>query len=60
MSSSLHHDFIDFLTEATTPFHAVAANRSRLERAGFVLMAPAFVGPFSPGQGYFAVRNDTV
>ena len=59
MSSSLHHDFIDFLTEATTPFHAVAAIRSRLERAGFVLMAPGFVGPFSPGQGYFTVRNDS-
>jgi len=59
MSSSLNHDFIDFLSEATTPFHAVAAIRSRLENAGFIRLTPGSAGPFTPGQGYFTTRNDS-
>jgi len=59
MSSSLNHDFIDFLSEATTPFHAVAAIRTRLERAGFIRITPDFAGPYMPGQGYFITPNDS-
>lgn len=46
-----------FLTEATTPFHAVAAMRARLESAGFSALDESDTWSLKPGGKYYVVRN---
>jgi len=59
MSSSLITDLLEFLSESTSPFHAVAAIRKRLEQAGFTELASIDEVPLAAGQGYFTLRNDS-
>lgn len=48
---------LDFLAEAVTPFHAVAAMRRRLLDAGFTALDEAQPWTLVPGGRYFVVRN---
>jgi len=50
-------ELTDFLGEAKTPFHAVAAMSSRLLAAGFEAVAQFDPGAMSPGKGYFMTRQ---
>ncbi|MDA0631742.1 MAG: M18 family aminopeptidase, partial [Proteobacteria bacterium] len=59
MSSSLITDLLEFLGESTSPFHAVAAIRKRLEQAGFTELASIDEVPLAAGHGYFTARNDS-
>lgn len=52
-------DFIDFLNEACTAFHAVEACRKRLLAAGFVELSEAAAWPLARGGKYFFTRNST-
>ncbi len=52
-------DLLEFLSEATTPFHAVEAMRARLISAGFVELKAVDSARLQTGQGYFLTRNDS-
>ncbi|MFO7550118.1 MAG: M18 family aminopeptidase, partial [Haliea sp.] len=52
-------DLLAFLTEATTPFHAVAALVGRLEAAGFTRLPAAGEWNLQPGQCCYLTRNDS-
>jgi hypothetical protein len=53
------NDFIDFLNEAITPFHAVEASKKRLKAAGFVQVSERDQWNLQRGGKYFFARNDT-
>jgi aspartyl aminopeptidase len=53
------NDFIDFLNEAITPFHAVEASKKRLKAAGFVQVSERDEWKLQRGGKYFFARNDT-
>ena len=53
------NDFIDFLNEAITPFHAVEASKRRLKAAGFVQISERDAWDIKRGGKYFFARNDT-
>lgn len=54
-----NRDLCQFLTEATTPFHAVAAMVKRLQAAGFLTLAEDTHWKLKAGGKYFTVRNDS-
>lgn len=56
---SVVSDLLEFLSEATTPFHAVAAMRARLISASFVELKAVDSARLQTGQGYFLTRNDS-
>jgi len=58
MSDRLN-DLLLFLSEATSPFHAVAALKRRLEGAGFMGLDHLDNVAFEAGQGYFVTANDS-
>jgi aspartyl aminopeptidase len=47
----------DFLTEATTPFHAVRAMARQLDEAGFAALPEGEAWDLVPGARYYHVRN---
>jgi aspartyl aminopeptidase len=49
----------EFLAEATTPFHAVAAMASRLRAAGYQSLADDQAWALQGGGKYFVTRNDS-
>ena len=53
--------FVNFLTAAVTPFHAVAIGSQMLERAGFVALdeSAQWAGAITPGGKYFYTRSDS-
>lgn len=51
------NDLLDFLAEATTPFHAVSAMSHRLISAGFIALDDIDAHQLDPGKGYFITRN---
>ncbi len=57
-SQHFNTDLLAFLTEATTPFHAVAALVGRLEAAGFNRLPPEGEWNLQPGQRCYLTRND--
>ncbi len=50
---------LQFLGNATTPFHAVAQMTARLDDAGFTKLSEAEPWSLEPGQGYYLTRNDS-
>ena len=52
-------DLLGFLSEATTPFHAVTALSQRLQAAGFEAVDTVDRAGLVPGRGYFLTRNDS-
>ncbi len=58
MSDSIE-SLLGFLSEATTPFHAVSALSKRLHAAGFEAIDTIDSAALRPGQGYFLTRNDS-
>jgi len=58
MSDSIE-DLLGFLSEATTPFHAVTALSQRLQAAGFEVVETVDRAGLVPGRGYFLTRNDS-
>ena len=57
--STLVEALLEFIAEASTPFHAVSAMSWRLQAAGFQSWDGVKSGDFQPGQGYFVTRNDS-
>lgn len=56
---SVVSDLLNFLSEATTPFHAVSAMRDRLIAADFVELQLVDPAQVKSGHGYFITRNDS-
>ena len=56
---SVNTDLLSFLTDATTPFHAVGVMAERLLAAGFNPWSDASREPIVAGGKYFTVRNDS-
>ena len=56
---SVTTDLLSFLTDATTPFHAVGVMAERLLAAGFAPWSDARREPIVAGGKYFTVRNDS-
>ncbi|NQX89752.1 MAG: M18 family aminopeptidase, partial [Halioglobus sp.] len=50
---------LQFLAQATTPFHAVRAIATQLSSAGFDRLEEEAQWCFEPGKGYFLTRNDS-
>lgn len=53
------NDFLGFINEASTAFHAVDASKRRLRAAGFEQLSELDAWALQPGGKYFFVRNDT-
>jgi aspartyl aminopeptidase len=53
------NEFIEFLNEAITPFHAVEASKKRLKAAGFQQISERDNWELQRGGKYFFARNDT-
>jgi len=56
---SVVDELLQFLAEATTPFHAVAAMAGRLTAGGFVELEGIDGVILEPGKGYFYTRNES-
>jgi aspartyl aminopeptidase len=52
-------EFVEYLNEASTAFHAVDAAKRRLENAGFVEISERQTWSLLPGGKYFFRRNNT-
>ncbi|EED35225.1 conserved hypothetical protein [Luminiphilus syltensis NOR5-1B] len=52
-------ELLDFLNEATTPFHAVDAMAWRLAAAGFTELDNLNSRDIEAGRGYFTIRNNS-
>jgi aspartyl aminopeptidase len=52
-------DFLNFINEACTAFHAVDACKTRLLAAGFVYLSEDEEWTLAPGGKYFFTRNST-
>lgn len=52
-------NLLGFLSEATTPFHAVCALSQRLQAAGFEAIDTVDSTTLRPGHGYYLTRNDS-
>ncbi len=50
---------LDFIEEAPSPFHACAAMRNRLARAGFVNLPEGQPWEVRPGGAYYTTRNNS-
>ena len=59
MTTTLSHDFIDFLKASPTPFHAVARMKSMLVKAGFIELNEGGSWNIQPGARYVVTRNDS-
>eukprot|EP01031_Cornospumella_fuschlensis_P048293 gene48293-59147_t len=60
MNSRLYaEDFVNFLNEAVTGFHAVDASKKRLRAAGFTQISEFDEWQLQPNGKYFFSRNDT-
>ena len=56
---SVNTDLLNFLTNATTPFHTVGVMAERLLAAGFAPWSDSSREPIVAGGKYFTVRNDS-
>jgi aspartyl aminopeptidase len=52
-------ELCDFISRATTPFHAVAQLSRHLEAGGFAKLGEDGVKDLQPGGRYFVTRNDS-
>ena len=52
-------DFLDFMNEASTAYHAVLAAKKRLESAGFMPIDEREAWSVVPGGKYYFTRNGT-
>lgn len=52
-------DFIEFLNEASTAFHAVEASMNRLNQAGFLKLSELDLWTLQPNGKYYFTRNST-
>ena len=52
-------ELCDFISRATTPFHAVAQLSRLLEAGGFTKLGEDGVRELQPGGRYFVTRNDS-
>lgn len=52
-------DFLQFLNDSPTPFHAVATMRAQLVAAGFTPLAEGDTWDIQPGKRYCVTRNDS-
>jgi aspartyl aminopeptidase len=59
MTPALAQEFIDFLQQSPTPFHATASMKQRLLAAGFTELHEADSWNIVPGQRYVVIRNDS-
>jgi aspartyl aminopeptidase len=59
MREAFNSDFLTFLEQATSPFHAVQAMVQRLRAAGFTALAEADNWNLAPGSACYVVRNDS-
>jgi len=59
MSRAFATEFLDYLNESCTAFHAVAASKKRLLEAGFTFLSERDNWDLTAGGKYFFVRNDT-
>jgi aspartyl aminopeptidase len=57
--ATYNNNFLAFLGEATSPFHAVRAMAVRLQAAGFVLLAEDESWDLQAGGSYCVIRNDS-
>ena len=55
----MKNDFIKFMKQSTTAFHAVAEIAKRLEEAGFEKIKEADVWTVTEGDKKYVVRNDS-
>ena len=53
------HDFIKFVNEAVTPYHAVEQTTARLRDAGFAPLSEREVWAVVPNGKYYVVRNQS-
>ena len=53
------NEFLQFINEAKTPFHAVNGLASRLEAAGFTRLLESMVYNIVPNGKYYVTRNDS-
>lgn len=53
------NDFVAYVNEAITAFHAVEVSKRRLKAAGFVQISELDAWDLQPGGKYFFARNDT-
>jgi aspartyl aminopeptidase len=53
------NDFIDFLNESCTAFHAVEASKRRLLQAGFIELSEKDQWKLVRGGKYFFIRSGT-
>ena len=58
-TQAFNDDFLAFLAEASTPFHAVRAMVRRLEAAGFTALEEAESWNVRAGDNHYVVRNDS-
>jgi aspartyl aminopeptidase len=58
-NEEFNHGLCEFLSRATTPFHAVAELQRRLEQAGYTRLAEDQSWAAAPGARHFVVRNDS-
>jgi aspartyl aminopeptidase len=58
-SRTFANEFVTYLNEATTAFHAVDASKQRLVAAGFQQLNERDAWTISKGGKYFFTRNDT-
>lgn len=54
-----NNELCEFLSAATTPFHAVQQMVACLTTAGYIVLAEDEAWETRPGQGYFVTRNDS-
>lgn len=57
--AGFNEGLFEFLTVATTPFHAVAEMARQLSAAGFERLADDVGWEIQAGKGYFLVKNDS-
>lgn len=56
---SFNQELLDFLAQATSPFHAVRQMTRRLDAAGFMPLTDLQPWSLENGKGYYLVRNDS-
>jgi len=59
MATAFASEFLDFLNESCTAFHAVEASKKRLIEAGYIFLSERDAWDLTLGGKYFFVRNDT-
>jgi aspartyl aminopeptidase len=60
VTKAMAQEFVDFVNEAVTPFHAVSVMRKMLEGKNFTALSEGVQWPaLAPGGKYYITRNDS-